>query len=197
MCLLSEWFPRTWAASSPDPVTAWMAVAGSGVLPRKATLEASILPASRRQRRLPPSRTRPSTPAVGEHHRARPSLRKPRAHLLPTPAAVSSTASSRLPAASPAHLCTDTRRFARDPAAATCARRSSRWHRPWRSRRSRSCGIAVTRDERPAIPFTRQKSGRRRVRDRSACSLPVSIASSRDYVRSPKRSSALLPLRRR
>ena len=58
-----------WTASSPDPVTAWMAVAGSGLIPRKATLESSILPASR-QRRLPRSRTRPSTPALGENWKA-------------------------------------------------------------------------------------------------------------------------------
>jgi len=52
----------------------------------------------------------------------------------------------------------------------------------------RHCSDAVTR--RRAIAFTRLKSGRWRVRDRSACWLRVSVASSRDYVWSPKRSSA-------
>jgi hypothetical protein len=59
-------------------------------------------------------------------------------------------------------------------------------------------GIAVTPSREAGIAFTRQKSGRWRVRDRSACSLPVSTASSRDYVlvaiaafarRRPKRKS--------
>jgi hypothetical protein len=48
------------------------------------------------------------------------------------------------------------------------------------------CSDAVTRGR--AIAFTRRGSGRSRVRGRSACSLPVSTASSRDYVWSPKRS---------
>ena len=39
-----------------------MAVGGSGLLPRKATLEAPILPANRGRYRLPRSRTRVSTP---------------------------------------------------------------------------------------------------------------------------------------
>ena len=39
-----------------------MAVAGSGLLPRKATLEAPTLPANRTSIRLPRSRTRASTP---------------------------------------------------------------------------------------------------------------------------------------
>ncbi len=56
--------------------------------------------------------------------------------------------------------------------------RSGSWH----------CNDAATRGR--AIAFTRQKSGRRRVRDRSACSLTVSTTSSRDYVWSPKRSLA-------
>jgi len=55
-------FPPTGTASSPDPVTAWMAVAGSGLLPPKATLEALILPANRDNGRMPRSRTRVSTP---------------------------------------------------------------------------------------------------------------------------------------
>jgi hypothetical protein len=53
---------------------------------------------------------------------------------------------------------------------------------------SRQCsvrGITVTPSRGAGIAFTRQKSGRWRVRDRSACSLPVSTASSRDYVWSP------------
>jgi hypothetical protein len=43
---------------------------------------------------------------------------------------------------------------------------------------------------RRAIAFTRQKSGRWRVRGRFACSLPVGPASSRDYVSSPERKQA-------
>jgi hypothetical protein len=43
-------------------VTAWMAVAGSGLIPRKATLELPMLPAARAPRRLPRSRTRVATP---------------------------------------------------------------------------------------------------------------------------------------
>jgi hypothetical protein len=46
-----------------------MAVPGSGLLPRKATLEAQVLPANRRQRRLPRSRTRVSTP-ISENNTA-------------------------------------------------------------------------------------------------------------------------------
>ena len=59
---LIERVPPTCPASTPDPVTAWMAVAGSGVIPRKATLEAPVLPANRRKRRQPPGRTRDSMP---------------------------------------------------------------------------------------------------------------------------------------
>jgi hypothetical protein len=58
-----------------------------------------------------------------------------------------------------------------------------RWRSlPWH------CSDAVTRGR--AIAFTRQTSGRSRVRARSACSLPVSTASSRDHVWSPKQSEA-------
>jgi hypothetical protein len=39
-----------------------MAIAGSGVIPRKATLEAPVLPANRRSRRQPTDRTRDSIP---------------------------------------------------------------------------------------------------------------------------------------
>jgi len=60
--LLIERVPLTCPASTPDPVTAWMAVAGSGVSPRQATLEAPVLPANRRKRRQPPGRTRDSMP---------------------------------------------------------------------------------------------------------------------------------------
>ena len=42
-----ERVPPTGPASTPAPVTAWMAVAGAGVIPRKATLEAPVLPANR------------------------------------------------------------------------------------------------------------------------------------------------------
>ena len=85
--------PATWTASSPDPVTAWMAVAGSGLLPRKATLESPILPANRHQRRLPRSRTRPSTPLSEKptvHAQSPPATGNA---LRPTPAADSPTAS--------------------------------------------------------------------------------------------------------
>jgi len=60
--LLIERAPPTCPASTPDPVTAWMAVTGSGVSPRQATLEAPVLPANRRKRRQPPGRTRDSMP---------------------------------------------------------------------------------------------------------------------------------------
>ena len=36
--------PSTCPASTPAPVTAWMAVAGAGVILRKATLDALLLP---------------------------------------------------------------------------------------------------------------------------------------------------------
>jgi hypothetical protein len=58
--LLDRVIPPTWTASSPDPVTAWMAVAGSGLIPRKATFEAPVLLANRRSRRQPTARTRDS-----------------------------------------------------------------------------------------------------------------------------------------
>src|SRR5690349_11211164 len=54
--------PPTCPAQTPDPVTAWMAVAGSGVSPRQATMEAPVLPANRHRRRQPPDRTRESMP---------------------------------------------------------------------------------------------------------------------------------------
>ena len=50
------------------------------------------------------------------------------------------------------------------------------------------CSNAVTRGR--AIAFAGPDSGRRRVRDRSACSLPVGTASPRDYAWSPMRLSA-------
>jgi len=55
---LIERVPPTCPASTPDPVTARMAVTGSGVSPRQATLEAPVLPANRRSRRQPPGRRR-------------------------------------------------------------------------------------------------------------------------------------------
>jgi len=64
---LIERVPPTGPASTPDPVPAWMAGAGSGVIPRKATLEAPVLPANRRSRRQPPGRTRESIP-ISENH---------------------------------------------------------------------------------------------------------------------------------
>jgi len=39
--------PSVYPSYKPDPVTAWMAVAGSGFIPRKATLELPMLPANR------------------------------------------------------------------------------------------------------------------------------------------------------
>jgi len=61
-----ERFPPTWKSSTPDPVTAWMAVAGSGVSPRQATFEARARPAGRYRRRLPPDRTSASIRILGE-----------------------------------------------------------------------------------------------------------------------------------
>ena len=49
-----------------------MAVVGSGVIPRKATLEVPVLPANRRSRRQPPGRTRDSIP-LSENHTPIPS----------------------------------------------------------------------------------------------------------------------------
>jgi len=54
--------PSAYPSYKPDPVTAWMAVAGSGLIPRKATFEPPTLPADRTKRRLPRSRTRDATP---------------------------------------------------------------------------------------------------------------------------------------
>jgi hypothetical protein len=57
------------------------------------------------------------------------------------------------------------------------------------------CSGAIARGR--ALAFTRAKSGRRRVRDRSACSLAVSTETSREYVWSPKRKDARRRLDRR
>jgi hypothetical protein len=59
---VSERSPSADPSYKPDPVTAWMAVAGSGLIPRKATLELPRLPANRATRRLPRSRTRAAIP---------------------------------------------------------------------------------------------------------------------------------------
>jgi len=59
---MSERSPSVCPSYKPDPVTAWMAVAGSGLIPRKATLELRRLPADRGKRRFPRSRTRVATP---------------------------------------------------------------------------------------------------------------------------------------
>ena len=84
----------------------------------------------------------------------------------------------------PAGVCGLTRRQFGDRIAANAIARLG-----WPSRfGSWHCSDAVTRDR--AIAFTRQTSGRWRVRDRSACWLPVSTASSRDYHWSPKRKQA-------
>ena len=48
-----ERVPPTRTSSTPDPVTAWMAVTGSGVSPRQATLGARARRAGRYRRRLP------------------------------------------------------------------------------------------------------------------------------------------------
>jgi len=39
--------PSVYPSYKPDPVTAWMVVAGSGLIPRKATLELPMHPANR------------------------------------------------------------------------------------------------------------------------------------------------------
>src|ERR1700750_404883 len=41
---MSERSPSTYPSYKPDPVTAWMAVAGSGLIQRKATLELPMPP---------------------------------------------------------------------------------------------------------------------------------------------------------
>ena len=41
---MSERSPSAYPSYKPDPVTAWMAVAGSGLIPRKATLELPMPP---------------------------------------------------------------------------------------------------------------------------------------------------------
>jgi len=62
--------PPTGPASTPDPVPAWMAGAGSGVSPRQATVEARTRPAAAGRHRLPPDRTRGSIPILGERSAA-------------------------------------------------------------------------------------------------------------------------------
>ena len=59
---MSERSPSAYPLYKPDSVTAWMAVAESGLIPWKATLELPTLPAHRPTRRLPRSRTRAATP---------------------------------------------------------------------------------------------------------------------------------------
>jgi hypothetical protein len=59
---MSERSLSVYPSYKPDPVTAWMAVDGSGLIPRKATLELPRLPANRGKRRFPRSRTRLATP---------------------------------------------------------------------------------------------------------------------------------------
>jgi len=68
LALLIERVPPTCPASTPDPVTAWMAVAGSGVSPRQATFEAPALPAKPRSRRQPPWPDEGLNTALGELH---------------------------------------------------------------------------------------------------------------------------------
>ena len=57
----------TGPAPTPDPVAAWMAVAGSGVSPRQATVEPRPRRASCRSFRLPTSGTRPAN-SPSENH---------------------------------------------------------------------------------------------------------------------------------
>jgi hypothetical protein len=59
---MNERSPSVYPSYKPDPVTDWMAVARSGLIPRKATLELPRLPANRGKRRFPRSRTRVATP---------------------------------------------------------------------------------------------------------------------------------------
>ena len=63
----------TGPATTPDPVPAWMAGAGSGVSPRQATVEARTRHAADGRHRLPPDRTRGSIPILGERSAAPPS----------------------------------------------------------------------------------------------------------------------------
>ncbi len=56
-------------ASTPTLVTAWMAVAKVGVIPRKATLEAPMLPANHGKCRRRTSRMRPAPPSSERRHR--------------------------------------------------------------------------------------------------------------------------------
>jgi|GraSoiStandDraft_4_1057263.scaffolds.fasta_scaffold1301186_1 hypothetical protein len=63
---MSERSPSAYPSYKPDPVTAWLGVAGSGLIPRKATLELPMRPANRAPRRLPRSRTRVATPLSEE-----------------------------------------------------------------------------------------------------------------------------------
>ena len=59
---MRERSPSAGASYKSDPVTARMAVTGSGLIPRKATLEPPMLPAHRPTRRSQRSRTRVATP---------------------------------------------------------------------------------------------------------------------------------------
>jgi hypothetical protein len=74
---MSERSPSVYPSYKPDPVTAWMPVAGSGLIPRKATLELPRLPANRGKRRFPRSRTRVATP-LSENASQLPSGEEPR-----------------------------------------------------------------------------------------------------------------------
>jgi len=59
---MSERSPSVYPSYKPDPVTAWMSVAGSGSISRKATLEARLRLSGYCRIRRPPSRTRPWIP---------------------------------------------------------------------------------------------------------------------------------------
>ena len=63
---MSERSPSGYPSYKPDPVTAWMAVAGSGVIPRKATSELPRLPANRGKRRFPRRPDEGRDAALGE-----------------------------------------------------------------------------------------------------------------------------------
>ena len=142
-----------------------MAVVESGVIPRKATLEAPVLPANRRKRRRPPGRTRESIP-LSENHTPIPSPdRRARSRgRRPAPRSCrpllrrrtrSLRRSNRLPS------------DARAPAGAE----DRHWPMRWSGRPTPHAwirGIAVTPSRDTGIAFTRQKSGRWRVRGRFA-----------------------------
>ena len=79
------------------------------------------------------------------------------------------------------------RRMPPGSSGSACASPGPSSHRPAPARRLRPWHSSDAVTSRRAIASMKQQSERGRVQDRSACSLPVSTASSRDYVWSPKR----------